>query len=960
MWTKLKALTRSALKALVRSALIVTAVSAIGVGGLLGVWWYFSQKLVDDATPVDFPAIYRMAILAKDVYDLSDQEFRSKYSGTSARLDVRELPENQVRYFVLADDASKAQTVVVRGSSNFRNWIVNAEYTKQSDSELKLFLHEGFSAAADELLRSVRPTLKKGYRTSVTGHSLGGALAAVLMMRLMHEGHDIDQVITFGQPKITNEAGASLFAEAKLLRVVNGDDIVPKLPNPTIATSVHGLYYHFAPEVVLLPDGKYVRRKPVLEPPPELPKESEEAAGRGLLDSYFYPHFMSSYLANLETELRGATRVKASDLTRYLPPAPTPAPGGSMYSPSGPADGGAAITSPRLALLVGINRYQSEGINRLTGCVNDVHAMKELLVSRYGFAPSDVKTLTDAEATKDSIIRQFNDHLIARGGADTVAVFHFSGHGSQMKDALNLSPDGRQKTIVPYDSRIPGHFDISDDDLKDLFTKLASRVKALTVVLDSCHSGTGGRGPGVRSIEPDLRDPPRPEPLPGRPQGRGAIAGSAPGGAIPYTLIAACGASESAYELGSGSDAHGALTKFLKSEADKPQAKDQTYRDLMDVVELRVRSAYPFQNTQLEGKDSRMVFGESTSQVQPYVLVSPRPDGGVVLMAGTAVGMTKGSQFDVYAPGTKEFSSPAAAIAHVELDEVSPFTSTAKPIGGTANAPVATTPIPMSARAVERVHAYEQFALNVFFTGPKNPDVLEKIRLGLAPIKHIRVVDDDKKSVLIVELKDQTVTILAPDDKIVKESFPAGEANTPTVVISRLKQWAKWFNLLGLQNPQPTFIVPFGLQTGTDSKNGAGLPRFRTLQEVPVIIRNPDTQSFFFSIVDLQSNGSVSVIFPPKGDTAMLPPGQPWSKKLRFAVPEHYSSIRDYLLVIASREAIKTHFLEMPAITRDVSRSFNPLEQLLSDAAFGDREVQVIGVDADGWAIALFGCETQR
>ena len=312
------------MKAILRRVPIFLAVGALGVGALLFFWWYTTQQFDDDGTPVDFPAIYRMAILAKDVYDLSDQEFRSKYSGIANKLDIRELPGSQVRYFVLTDDTRKTQTLAVRGSSNLQNWIVNVKYAQERDPDLMLDLHSGFRGAAEELYQSIRPTLTRGYRTSITGHSLGGALAAILMMRLMQEGHEIDQVVTFGQPKVTNEKGASLFAKAKLLRVVNGDDIVPKLPNPTVVSSNRGLYYHFASEVDILPGGKYVRRKPVLELPPELPKESQEDAGRGLLDSYFYPHFMSAYIANLEGELAGATRVEAADLgatrPRRLPP----------------------------------------------------------------------------------------------------------------------------------------------------------------------------------------------------------------------------------------------------------------------------------------------------------------------------------------------------------------------------------------------------------------------------------------------------------------------------------------------------------------------------------------------------------------------------------------------------------------------------------------------------------------
>ena len=640
-----------------------------------------------------------------------------------------------------------------------------------------------------------------------------------------------------------------------------------------------------------------------------------------------------------------------------------------------------------------------------------------------------------------------------------MSVFHFSGHGSQMKDILGIAPGGMQRTIVPHDSRLPGHFDISDDELRGLFARLASRVKALTAVLDCCHSGSGGRGPRARVIDPDLRDPPRPGSLPDPAQLRDAIAASAPDGKHPYTLIAACASDELAYELGSGPDADGALTKFFTSEADKPQVKNLTYRDLMDTVAYRVHAAYPTQSPQLEGADSREVFGESTSRAQPYVLISPRPDGVPVLMAGAAVGMTRGSRFDIYAPGTKVFDDPAKAIARVELDEVSPFTSTARRIDGDGQAKGPGTLIPMAARAVERVHAYERIALDVFLAGPKDTGVLKAIRDALTPIKHVRVVDNDRDSTLIIEEKDRKVTILAPDEKVVREHFPADAKDTPAEVVDRLKQWAKWFNLLRLQNLQPTFNVPFGLQAGTTSPtNEKGLPSFRSLQEVPLVLRDADTQAFYFSIVDLQSNGSVDVIFPREGDVARLTPGQEWTRKLRFRVPdvrqlrrlssldnpgdlpssgknlvvvaninqvlhfrifdgegnmvvdtdekrlknqergiqdlrkqlegswarqeldgaetsrvitavtsivgyplpERYQSIRDYLLVIASREPIQVHFLRMPAITRDLSRGFDPLQQLLSDAAFGDRQVEVLNVDADSWATALFGCETHR
>jgi hypothetical protein len=138
------------------------------------------------------------------------------------------------------------------------------------------------------------------------------------------------------------------------------------------------------------------------------------------------------------------------------------------------------------------------------------------------------------------------------------------------------------------------------------------------------------------------------------------------------------------------------------------------------------------------------------------------------------------------------------------------------------------------------------------------------------------------------------------------------------------------------------------------------LPQFKTSEEAQLLLRNSDHESFYFSIVDLQSNGSVNVIFPREGDVAKLGPSEEWTNRIRLRVPEHYKLIRDYLLVIATREPTKVYFLKMPAIARDVSRGLDPLQQLLSDASFGSREVEMINVDTSSWGTALLGCETHR
>src|SRR5687768_17976879 len=82
----------------------------------------------------------------------------------------------------------------------------------------------------------------------------------------------------------------------------------------------------------------------------------------------------------------------------------------AKFFPSGKGPAVALKRAPRRALCVGINDYPYDGSD-LNGCVNDARAWGELLVSQYGFAGSDVRVMTDAEATKKNVMAALKDLL---------------------------------------------------------------------------------------------------------------------------------------------------------------------------------------------------------------------------------------------------------------------------------------------------------------------------------------------------------------------------------------------------------------------------------------------------------------------------------------------------------------------------------------------------------------------
>lgn len=145
------------------------------------------------------------------------------------------------------------------------------------------------------------------------------------------------------------------------------------------------------------------------------------------------------------------------------------------------------------ALLVGINDYGGT-ISNLRGCVNDVEHWNAFLRDNV---PLDrhIEILTDQNATRENIIHMFREHLCEAGENDLV-LFHYSGHGSREMSApvfKGYSPEGKDETLVCYDSRTGSGFDLADKELAMLLWEVSRKNPHIVVSLDCCHSGTGTR-----------------------------------------------------------------------------------------------------------------------------------------------------------------------------------------------------------------------------------------------------------------------------------------------------------------------------------------------------------------------------------------------------------------------------------------------------------------------------------
>jgi hypothetical protein len=142
------------------------------------------------------------------------------------------------------------------------------------------------------------------------------------------------------------------------------------------------------------------------------------------------------------------------------------------------------------ALLVGINKYQMAGAD-LQGCVNDATNVRDVLIKFFGFKVKEIRVVADERATKKGILERLG-WLVKGAKAGDRLLFHYSGHGSQIRDRSGDElKDQLDEIICPHDMDWDGNY-IVDDELNKIFKGLPKGVN-LEVLLDSCHSGTGTR-----------------------------------------------------------------------------------------------------------------------------------------------------------------------------------------------------------------------------------------------------------------------------------------------------------------------------------------------------------------------------------------------------------------------------------------------------------------------------------
>lgn len=143
-------------------------------------------------------------------------------------------------------------------------------------------------------------------------------------------------------------------------------------------------------------------------------------------------------------------------------------------------------------LLIGIN-YEGTG-SELSNCIKDIdHVWKNLLTAKMQanlqnlIYMSDKMSGTSLYPTKANILEQFS-RFANLVNQTKKGYFHYSGHGTRVKDTSKDEKDGYDEALVPIDYERAG-FVIDDDAYKNLVKKFSPDAEVF-ITSDCCHSGT--------------------------------------------------------------------------------------------------------------------------------------------------------------------------------------------------------------------------------------------------------------------------------------------------------------------------------------------------------------------------------------------------------------------------------------------------------------------------------------
>lgn len=643
------------------------------------------------------------------------------------------------------------------------------------------------------------------------------------------------------------------------------------------------------------------------------------------------------------------------------------------------------------AFLIGINNYKSPVIPPLKGCVNDVNVMDEFLKKRFTNNEDKlyIKKLINHEATRQAIIDGFREYLYQAKSND-VALFYFSGHGSQEiagQEFWHLEPDHLNETLVCWDSRTDGIWDLADKEIAKLIAEVSQNHPHIIVILDCCHSAGVTRGEdddmssfefdllqpkytGVRSVNIESRERPfssfisSPEDSNNE---RKENKFSLPKG--EYILLAACRDHEKAIEH--YGLARGVFSLFLLETLQRNSYL--TYRDVLKRTNTLVRSFYPNQSPQIEATNStyltQLFLGGTVTQKQMYFTVTHDVVNGWNIDAGAVHGIIYSNENEktrlaIFPINVEDISQLQNAIAVAEIIEVLPQFSRINISGEREELdPELIYKAVITSLPVSSLKVYlegEEAGLNFAH------QALQKASFAERPSLYICEVDNFYEADFCLQALNNEYLIMRVSDKRQLVSPIKGFApESASQAIQALEHIARWINIATITSPANSLIPIDAVQMQIYQQNleihdyqisleyktndGKLQPPF-----IRIKLTNKSNNPLYCVLLNLTETFAVTAISFSGGRTGILlqPGEETWAlegKDISISIPQNMRKnglreCKDILKLIVSTNEFDASLLEQGKIEMAHNRSSNDI----------NRQYSIVGTNTPDYLIQQF------
>jgi hypothetical protein len=605
------------------------------------------------------------------------------------------------------------------------------------------------------------------------------------------------------------------------------------------------------------------------------------------------------------------------------------------------------------ALIIALNDYSFW--THLDCPRDDAELFKKTLIHCYNASEADICLLPEKESTKSGIEKALRE-LVERAQPGDTIVMLYAGHGAVVVDETYEEADGLSGCIVPIDAPDYKSHDFSSRIIRDSFMEeiLAELVKkvrsqgkegSILFVFDCCHSGSMSRGElladekirSARGVYDFMRS------MVNIPAGKEIQIRPHKAGSSGWITLSACKESEEARDNPS-------FSKTIVTVLEDPRlTATSTFGDLMQLI--GGAKLMEKQTPQCEGDINLPVLGGTAQPRTPSIKITHSflDSGGTLFLEldkGTLSGITPGSVISVFTFGTTSPSQKDRKLgdAIIEREDSGPYQAVArwKGLAGVQRKDLTQAVAWLTDPSIPTEPVHLLFAPDL----PRDSceGLRQMLKEGLKDI--VQEVPKGKEAdlFLFVDSKGPPMATLEAlhtfggEGKKTLLSLPPGSPGFAEALSKAIKAYAQKAQFLrSTCSPQE---IALSLASGSTQPSAAREKRdpFLSLRDgdkTEVIITNRGAFSLYVTLLNMESSGTLSILYPLPGEVATwkpLTPGESLRLPVAFASPQREGRKEEGIegfKAIGTTEKIDASYLASMGVERGERTGSSPFSQAL-------------------------------